>query len=572
MPEPIKPALWGVQSLLKFPDARVMLVQGKDNFEAAARVFPANPVLGWDGQLSEHHLGQLNGKHVIVWLNNPLPQRTRAVEPIAGADIHVFSPDNPAECWPVTEVERRRLSRQWILSQLKPVQNALAYPVAHVNGHAAVTVPSVATTPPAASEAQDRPVKTKRSVRERTESTPWEGFGLILNDKGMPLASLNNAVTLLEHHPDLCGRIWYDVFLQRLLHNWDRDTPVEWSDYDDVRLALFMQREIGISGATKFLAHDAVVAYGMREKRNCAYDWMDALVWDHKPRLWELGPKGFGTGTSEYECAVCRNLVLGMVKRVYEPGCKSDYMPIFEGNQGAGKSKALALLGGEWFAECHESIMSKDFFGVLQGKLLIEISEMHAFRQSEVERVKGIVSCPSDRYREPYGRNAIDHPRQGAFAGTTNRDDWNRDETGARRFWPVKCGTIDHAWIIANREQLFAEAVYCIRDMDEPHWIVPWDRAKSEQDDRQFHDTWEEVVREWLIGKGPCVFMGDVLADAVKIEAGKQGLAEQQRMGRVMKKLGWIKRVRKFGSTQRKVWMSPDADDATEAPSLFAEE
>ena len=43
---------------------------------------------------------------------------------------------------------------------------------------------------------------------------------------------------------------------------------------------------------------------------------------------------------------------------------------------------------------------------------------------------------------------------------TTNLDDWGKDETGGRRFWPCRCdGEIDLAGIEAVRDQLWAEAV-----------------------------------------------------------------------------------------------------------------
>ena len=172
-----------------------------------------------------------------------------------------------------------------------------------------------------------------------------------------------------------------------------------------------------------------------RNRRNCVRDWLESLKWDQVPRIEHFFENHFGADPR----AASANFWISLVARVCRPGCQVDNMVVLEGPQGIRKSSALRVIGGEWFTEQHESATGKGFFEVLQGKLLVEVSEMDSFSRAEVTKVKQIITCTNDRFRESYGRHAKDHPRQCIFVGTTNRDDWNTDVTGARRFWPIAC-------------------------------------------------------------------------------------------------------------------------------------
>jgi len=580
--------LIGTQSLVKHPDGTAILVQGMANYESACRMFPANPVMAWEGgtyDLKNYWLGTLLTRQTIVWASNPIPQIVRhLIESLPWREdwdakrVRVVAPTEVTQCFSPTDAESRGLRRQWLMQQLRPVVAQEASPAVEPGEALPSPTPEPSEAPVArpakpetgaqkASKAASATKLARKATRQRTEGTSWADFGLVLNDDGIPLATLDNCVHVIEQHPDLAGHVWYDSFLSKILHTWGVDVPREWTDYDDIRLALYMQRDIGIPRVSPTLVADAVVCYAMREVRNCAYDWLDSLQWDGKERLNLLATLGFGAESTDYTAAVCRNLLLAMVKRVFSPGCKSDYMPVFEGSQGVGKSKLLNILGGEWFAELHMDWNNKDFYCALQGKMLLEIGELHAFKQTDVDKIKGIVSCAVDRYREPFGRHTKDFPRQGVFAGTTNRDDWNRDDTGARRFWPVLCGTLDHEWVRANRDQLFAEAVHVIR-AGGSYWEVPWGDAQAQQDERRAADTWDDAVTAWLVGRTK-VTLAEVMAGAVDLDAAHQSLSDQQRMGRVMKKVGWVKKLERVAGIQRKVWVNPLALDLEPADPGF---
>jgi predicted P-loop ATPase len=325
------------------------------------------------------------------------------------------------------------------------------------------------------------------------------------------------------------------VFLQRVIKT---DENREWADQDDLQLVIHIQRSVGIARITREMVAQAVIACAHQNQRHCVRDWMDSLEHDGTPRIDQFFSDHFGTDGNAYTQAVSRNFWLSMVARAYRPGCKVDNMVILEGAQGIGKSQALQAIGGDWFAEMHESATNpKGFAEILQGKLLIEITEMDSFNRAEVNRVKQTISCPSDRYRPSYGHHAQDHKRQCIFVGTTNRDDWNRDETGARRFWPIACrGSVQLDAVRANRTQLFAEAVKRYK-AGEKHWEMPSDETVAEQSARFLGDPWLDAI-EGII-KGESSTTTAHVAEKLGIPLERRDRANEMRIAASLRHLGW---------------------------------
>ena len=271
-------------------------------------------------------------------------------------------------------------------------------------------------------------------------------------------------------------------------------------------------------------------------------------MWDGKERLPSWLTTYLGAEPGEYVNAIGVMFLISMVARIYQPGCQVDYMMILEGGQGGKKSSACRVLGGEWFSDSMpENLASKDASQHLCGKWLIEMAELHAFSRSEITALKAFLTRQIEKYRRSYGRKEVHEPRQVVFIGTTNKSVYLRDETGARRFWPVKIGEIDLDRLRADRDQLFAEAVARYRRGDawwpspefEQQHIMPQQEARYEA------DAWEELIAAHLEAvkarspTNPRVTIAEVAFDAVAVDNGKLGRAEQNRIRQALERLGW---------------------------------
>jgi len=370
------------------------------------------------------------------------------------------------------------------------------------------------------------------------------------NKDGNLRSNLVNTLVALREAPALREMFAYDdmlrapILMKSLSEEPFTTRPVR--DEDVTAVQEWLQRA-GLTSVSKDTVHQAVDARARERAFHPVQDYLKALRWDGKPRVATWLHDYVGAKQDAYAEGIGTMFLIAMVARVFKPGCKADYMLVLEGPQGTRKSATCAILGGQWFSDSLPDLRGggKDVAQHLNGKWLIEIAELSALDRSEAAALKAFVTRPVERYRPSYGRKEVIEPRQCVFIGTTNKTAYLRDETGGRRFWPVKCGTINTAALARDRDQLFAEAVALYRKRTSwwPDAAFEAQHIKPEQDARYEADAWEEDIAKFLTGKERTT-VSQVARHGLHILTPKLGTTDQRRISAALEQLGWVRGAR----------------------------
>lgn len=206
--------------------------------------------------------------------------------------------------------------------------------------------------------------------------------------------------------------------------------------------------------------------------------YLNELQWDGVPRVEQLFVDYLGAPDDAYTRAVGRLMMVAGVARVHEPGSKFDFAVILQGLQGRRKSTFISVLAKSWFSELEGDFEdSKAMVEAMQGAWILEMPELGGFVRADVRHIKAFVSRRSDKVRLAYAKRAQEYHRQCIFIGSTNDDKFLKDDSGNRRFWPIRCtvDSIDTDRLADEVDQLWAEALHLYRAMRkaQPHGWLP---------------------------------------------------------------------------------------------------
>jgi predicted P-loop ATPase len=391
---------------------------------------------------------------------------------------------------------------------------------------------------------------------------------LLRAENGKLLPCYDNAAMMLENSPEWAGVIGFNEFSGAHSILKPPPSPVtgevgsELQDQFDTECVRWLERR-GVM-VRPDVVRRVIDSIARRNGYHPVRDYLEGLPkWDGQRRIrsWLIdyaSVQSSDGNPNRYAMAVGEKFLISAVARIMDPGCKADHLLVLEGPQGIGKSSAVRILASDqFFSDQLAELGSKDASMQNRGVWIIELSELGALTRGELEKQKAFLSQQVERFRLPYGHRLVHIPRQCVFIGTTNSDTWIRDETGGRRFWPVRCRQIDLAGLRRDRDQIWAEALhrYYMKAtwwLEDPELIRD---AVDQQRGRYQEDVWQERVEGFADEEanrgGGSVSITEIL-QRLGVEPAKQDQAGANRIARCLKAAGW-ERFR-FGPRGSRSW------------------
>ena len=346
------------------------------------------------------------------------------------------------------------------------------------------------------------------------------------------------AVTLFSHH--FGDRLKFNGFTQKSELDGDPITDKNVSEF-----RLWLEKKT-LKNFSKEVVFDAVMSVCHLSPYDPLADYLNNLQWDGVERIDDWLIDVYGAEHSQYVRDVGRRCLISGAARGLKPGAKVRQSLLLQGEEEIGKSLSLSDLcpHRDWFTDSlPPDLHTKDAAITVQGKFIIESSEMASMQRSQQEAVKAFLSRDIDDYRPPYGKCNITAPRRCIIVGTTNHDDVLSFRESNTRFLPIRVQKYNREYLIEHRDQLWAEAVHRFKN-GEPWWVNDSQEAKEARENFKEEDAWAEWIRGFLeekIRKGITQVAATEFLDIIDMDIAKQNKSSVMRVTGVFKSLGWKK-------------------------------
>lgn len=405
----------------------------------------------------------------------------------------------------------------------------------------------------------------------------WEGK-LTCDGDGKPIkSSLKNNILYLSYHDRYKNVFRYNEFSHQVYvcqcPPWCDDARFEVHRLceNDITECAAALEDIGLTPEISRV-HRAIAVAAHHGRFHPAREYFDGLEWDGVKRLdtWLVKYMGATEDDPAYLAFIGTKWLTAAVKRIYEPGCKFDHILVIDGSQGLGKSTALKEVAtfGDDIEEAYftdsitiADIQNKDTIQKIQGSIIIELAELAGFSKKDDEEIKRWITLQADDTRLPYDRTLTKFKRQFVLSATTNSNDYLKDATGNRRYWPFTSLDIDLKGLRDVKKQLWAEAVHNYKNK---MYVGPTPEemklAEIAQNRRLSVDPWDDDVMKILSDYGMKKLLDGFKIEDLMRDMGfglkDRDMRARRRVSNILQQNGYKNAVRRVNGKSQRVWLT----------------
>jgi predicted P-loop ATPase len=379
--------------------------------------------------------------------------------------------------------------------------------------------------------------------------------------KGRALGTLPNLVLALTYPEWSRMRLAFDTFRDEVM--LAPSGTEEWRPLTDEAITQ-IKHTLEVAEFHKIARDElrhAITMLAKQEQFDSAVKWLKGLpAWDGTPRVERFLVNYCHAEESDYTRAVGRYLWTALAGRVLDAGCKADMIPILVGPQGAKKTSAAAALvpAPEHFVEISFEEQDADLARKIRGRLVGEVSELRGLGTRDLEWIKSFITRTHENWIPKYMEYATTFPRRLVFIGTTNNEEFLTDDSGNRRFLPVRVDNIDLEAIRRDRLQLWAEGAG-LWESSGIAWRAAEDLAPSVHAQHMVIDSWEQDIERWLKTPHGEFTTGDVLSGALHLSGATQRtIVVEKRAAKVLRSMGFRQKVTWARGRRVKVWCAAE--------------
>lgn len=358
-------------------------------------------------------------------------------------------------------------------------------------------------------------------------------YTVTFDRQGRVESTLANIAHLLREGQ--AGQIRYDAFTDQIIVSGQ---PLTDDLITRVRIAFEQQR---VAPPSKDTVRDAIERVARDNTYDSAQDWLGSLRWDGVLRIETGMATYFGVDDSPYARSVSAYLWTALAARVLDPGCQADMVPVLVGAQGLRKSSAVAAIAPapDYFTEVPLNEKDADLARKMRGKVIGEIADMQGLTTRDANAIKAFVTTRHDKWVPKFKEFSTIAARRLVFVGTCNPARFLDDDTGERRWLPLRVERMcDVDALVRDREQLWAEAAAFYR-MGGIQWAHAERLSVTEHADYKIDDPWQDAIATWLTDPSHAQFtMADVLGGAIMLAKAHMDRNAQTRAAKVLRRLG----------------------------------